>query len=216
MVPSLGIFSVIDIINSLSPHSGIDIWDLLTERDIWAKVREKAVQQFKTSNGSKTLVLDLSQIKYFDWSIAEELISRLIIRLDEFSTKYVVVESYKEDHKRQIHDALERRKLAIIAYNRDGDGEYEWSLLGKSTAAIRNTLEILMSQGHITSEQLAEMGEFQQSSLATQRKHSASERLGVLQKLHLVHRERQSLSEGGKGYVYFPIIKASVYSNVAS
>ncbi|MBW1971389.1 MAG: STAS-like domain-containing protein [Deltaproteobacteria bacterium] len=145
--------------------------------------------------GDAIISLDFSDIGIIDYSCADEVISKLISRVNsmEYGEKFILLTNLTDEQKENIQVALERKKLAVIYYDKDK----KWELLGTLNNYLTKTLEIIMEKGYITLRGLAEYLNIGLNTSGT--------RLLNLYKKRLVYREESVSPEAGRQFIYHPI-----------
>jgi hypothetical protein len=138
------------------------------------------------------VALDFSQVGIIDCSRANEIISKLVTRLQrlEYGDKYVVLHGLTPTHEENIAIALERKKLAVLASRADGS----WRLLGSLNPYLNEALQFVMQQKEITARDLADDTQVEISL--------ASTKLLNLFKARLVQRASERLPDGGRQFIY--------------
>ena len=138
------------------------------------------------------IALDFSHVGIVDFSCADEIISKLIARLQgqEYGDKYVVLQGLTPTQEENIAVALERKKLAVLVSRGNG----EWELLGTLNPYLDEALQFVMARQEITARLLADETRVEISL--------ASTKLLNLFKARLVQRTSVRLPDGGRQYVY--------------
>lgn len=87
--------------------------------------------------GQAVLVVDFSAVGIMDFSCGDELVAKLVSRLiaGEYGDRYLVLGNVSAEHRENIQVALERKELAVMAWNsgegrRNGEGEKAGSASG--------------------------------------------------------------------------------------
>ena len=94
-------------------------------------MRESIELRLEREPEGTVVALDFSHVGIIDFSCADEIISKLVARLQgmEYSDKYVVLHGLTPTHEENITVALERKKLAVLVSRPDGFvaivGEFE-------------------------------------------------------------------------------------------
>ena len=144
----------------------------------------------KEDNGA-IIALDFSKIGVIDYSCADEIVAKLISRLlgGEYGDKYLALAGLNENQEENIEVALERKGLAAIAENRNG----EKILLGTLNNYLKETLGQIVIKGRLTAKELSQAMNLEANTSGT--------RLLNLHKKRLVKRIEE-IREGGRVWVY--------------
>ena len=178
-----------------------DIRDLMDElhatsnlvtRETGRSIREAIEARLEREPEGTVVAMDFSHVGIIDFSCADEVISKLVARLQsqEYGDKYVVLLGLTPTHEENIAVALERKKLAVLVSHADGS----WGLLGSLNPYLNEALQIVMDQKEITARDLAD-GTQVEISLA-------STKLLNLFKARLVQRSSERLPDGGRQFIY--------------
>jgi hypothetical protein len=158
-------------------------------------VRE-AVEERLRILGPRTLVdLDFSGVGIVDYSCADEVVTKLITRLQgqEYGEKFLRLKGLNGTQRENVEVALERKKLGIIEVADGG----KIGTLGIVQPYLADTLQIIFEHGSMTARQLATLESIELST--------ASTRLANGYKLRLIARREAHLEEGGRQFVYEPL-----------
>jgi hypothetical protein len=179
----------------------LDLRDLMDEqlttsnlvtRETGRSMRESIEHRLEREPEGTVVSLDFSNVGIIDFSCADEVISKLIARLQgmEYGDKYVVLQGLTPTHEENITVALERKKLAVLASRQDGS----WRLLGSLNPYLNEALQFVMQQKEITARDLADDTRVEISL--------ASTKLLNLFKARLVQRSSERLPDGGRQFIY--------------
>ncbi len=94
--------------------------DLVT-RPTGAAVRTSIEQAIAEADAATTL-LDFSSVGLMDFSCADEVIAKLLLRTEPGSGHYVVLQGLREDHTEAIDHVLTHHSLAVLVISPDDDG----------------------------------------------------------------------------------------------
>jgi hypothetical protein len=167
----------------------------LVTRETGRFVRE-AVEERLRILGPRTLVdLDFSGVGIVDYSCADEVVTKLITRLQgqEYGEKFLRLKGLNGTQRENVEVALERKKLGIIEVADGG----KIGTLGVVQPYLADTLQIIFEHGSMTARQLATLESIELST--------ASTRLANGYKLRLIARREAHLEEGGRQFVYEPL-----------
>ncbi len=163
----------------------------LWTRELARDVRVEAFTLLDEIPPGGVLVLDLTGVKVFDYSFANELFGKIMLALPrEYPNRFVVVEHLTDYTRENLERALESLNLAMIERDRN-----ELRLIGKFHPADAETfLELAKEGGPVTAAMLRErLG----ASL-----NAINERLSKLTDLGLVYRGRGKSTAGREQFVY--------------
>ena len=126
--------------------------DLVT-RQSGQVIRERIERDISREKDAEVIALDFSKIGVIDYSCADEIIAKLISRLtsSEYGDKYIVLTGLSENQKENIEVALERKDLSVMA---EMNGEK--ILIGSLNNYLKETLNLILNKGRITSSELSE------------------------------------------------------------
>ena len=130
--------------------------DLVT-RPTGAAVRSEIEHQLGELQGRTLTVIDLSQVGLLDFSCADEVIAKLLLRyqtavLDGGFDGYFVVRGVSECHLDAIEAVLERHRLALLVETVDG----ELRLVGELPEHGAKAWAALCAAGRIDAAQVAQ------------------------------------------------------------
>ena len=127
--------------------------DLVT-RPTGAAVRHEIEQQLALVNGRAFTVIDFSQVGLLDFSCADEVIAKLLLRYCADCPPhdgYFLFRGVREDHYDAIEAVLERHDLALAVETDDGVVR----LVGAVDAGARAAWELLERTGGATADEVA-------------------------------------------------------------
>ena len=164
----------------------------LVTRETGRSIREAIETRLEREPEGAVVAMDFSHVGIIDFSCADEIISKLVARLQslEYGDKYVVLLGLTPPHEENIAVALERQQRAVLVGHADGS----WRLLGSLNPYLNEALQIVMDQKEITARDLAD-GTQVEISLA-------STKLLNLFKARLVQRSSERLPDGGRQFIY--------------
>jgi hypothetical protein len=164
----------------------------LVTRETGRFIREAIEARLEREPEGTVVAMDFSHVGIIDFSCADEIISKLLARLQssEYGDKYVVLQGLTPTHEENIAVALERKKLAILVSRADGS----WRLLGSLNPYLNEALQFVMQQREITARDLADDTQVEISL--------ASTKLLNLFKARLVQRSSERLPDGGRQFIY--------------
>jgi hypothetical protein len=164
----------------------------LVTRETGRFIRESIEARLEREPEGTVVAMDFSHVGIIDFSCADEVISKLVARLQslEYGDKYVVLHGLTPTHEENITVALERKKLAVLVSRADGS----WRLLGSLNPYLNEALQFVMHQKEITARDLADETQVEISL--------ASTKLLNLFKARLVQRSSERLPDGGRQFIY--------------
>jgi hypothetical protein len=164
----------------------------LVTRETGRDIRESIETRLEREPEGTVVALDFSHVGIIDFSCADEIISKLVARLQglEYGDKYVILHGLTPTHEENIAVALERKKLAVLVSRADGS----WRLLGSLNPYLHEALQFVMNQKEITARDLADETQVEISL--------ASTKLLNLFKARLVQRSSERLPDGGRQFIY--------------
>ncbi len=127
--------------------------DLVT-RPTGAAVRREIEQQLALAGGRLLTVIDFSQVGLLDFSCADEVIAKLLLRHDPDAVPhegYFLFRGVREVHFDAIEAVLERHQLALVLEGEDGAAQ----LVGAVDPIERAAWELLERDGRRGDAQVA-------------------------------------------------------------
>jgi hypothetical protein len=186
---------------TITTRANYDLRDLMDEhlatsnlvtRETGRSMRELIELRLEREPEGAVVALDFSHVGIIDFSCADEIVSKLVARLQglEYGDKYVVLHGLTSTHEENIAVALERKKLAVLVSRPDGS----WRLLGSLNPYLNEALQFVMDRKEITARDLADDTQVEISL--------ASTKLLNLFKARLVQRSSERLPDGGRQFIY--------------
>jgi hypothetical protein len=168
----------------------------MVTRETGRSVREAVEERLRTLGPRTVVNLDFSGVGIVDYSCADEVVAKLITRLQgqEYGEKFLRLKGLNLTQRENIEVALERKKLCIIEASDGG----RLGALGVLQPYLAGTLETIVEHGSLTARKLADLEGIELST--------ASTRLANGYKLRLVARKEANLQEGGRQFVYEPLV----------
>ena len=116
-------------------------------------IRERIERDIAHEENGTIVALDFSKVGIIDYSCADEIVAKLISRLlsGEYGDKYITLIGLNENQKENIEVALERKDLSVMA---EMNGEK--ILIGSLNNYLKETLNLILNKGRITSSELSE------------------------------------------------------------
>lgn len=184
---------IISVRDELQPvHPG----EHLFTRPLGAKLRERIIDKIM-SYAEEVIALDFTGIKIMDVSGADELVWKLTSRITtgELGERFMILQNLDTLHRENISATfkLNVKKLAVL--EQAGD---KLSLIGPLKPMLLEVLAKVYNDGLKTARTLADETEMEINLAGT--------KLLELHKMRLVQRREEVLPEGGRQYVYQPIV----------
>ena len=126
--------------------------DLVT-RPTGAAVREQIERQLADSADAPFVVIDFSNVGLLDFSCADEIVAKLLLRYRDANTRrHLVFRGMSESHLDAIDAVLERHGLALCLECSDG----AWLAVGAVGDAEREAFRATLQLGRVDAKRLAE------------------------------------------------------------
>ena len=165
----------------------------LVTRQVGLEIREHLAKVIREMR-EKVLGLDFKGVKVIDFSCADEVIAKLVARVQskELGDKFVVLLNLSESNKDNIDAALKIAKKNVLV-RVGGQG---WSVLGEVKDNVLDVLEILMKEKEITTRELRRDLQVKINVL--------SNKMAILYADCLIYREKKPEPEpgGGRQFLY--------------
>lgn len=171
--------------------------EMLNGRPDGIRIREEIIKKLEGDAVDMILPLDLSKVKFLDFSFADEMLGRLLRRIlsGDLGERFVVLEGLSDSVKENLHIALKERELVCVSIKRNSDIE----ILGKVSEELKNTYFAAVNKGKITARDIFEMDKMDNIS-------AASNRLTRLREMGLLTKAKDEVvTGGGRQYVYEPV-----------
>lgn len=133
------------------------LYSNLVTRPTGAAVRTE-IERAVADIGTRTVtVVDFSQVTLLDYSCADEIVAKLMLRgaagapTDAAAEEYYVFRGLAEHHLDAVEAVLERHRLAIVALFGDTP-----ALVGEVSDAERGVWDVLRTMGSADAEELAD------------------------------------------------------------
>jgi predicted transcriptional regulator len=168
--------------------------EMLSGREEGARIREAILKKLESEAADIVLPLNFSKVKFIDFSFADEVICRLLRRIQsgELGDKFVVLEELSDSLKENISVALKERELVCVYVKQNSEVE----ILGKLSDELRNTYFAAVSKGKITTRDIFDLDKMDNIS-------AASNRLTRLKDMGLLTKTKDEVvTGGGRQYVY--------------
>jgi hypothetical protein len=113
----------IDLSSVLRQTVACDLYSNLVTRPTGAAVRDEIERLLSDTHDRTLTVIDFSQVSMIDFSCADEVIAKLLLRYasdDSPQEAYFLFRGVTEEHWEAIEAVLERRGLALVLEQPDG------------------------------------------------------------------------------------------------
>jgi hypothetical protein len=146
----------IDLGSVLRQTLAANLYSNLVTRSTGAAVRAQIELLIRSSERPLT-VIDFSHVSMIDFSCADEVIAKLLMRFGQQREAYFVFRGMTDDHWDAIEAVLERHGLALVV---DRGGETGVDLVGVLTDHERRAFQAIKRRGRAESWELAgDLGE---------------------------------------------------------
>jgi len=177
----------------LQPEAGF-----LIGRDEGTRLKEAICDALGALDENEALALDFSAVEFVDVSCADELVVKVLARLQagEYLDRFLVLVGLKPQHRENVEAALSVGGKAVLS--QDGS---DWTVLGDLISSYRDALAVINERGEITARELFE-------SMHYETINEASTKLSALYKLCLIGREpyRRPVRGGGRQFRYLSLL----------
>ena len=144
----------IDLSSVLRQTVACDLYSNLVTRPTGAAVRNQIERLLGDVHDRTLTVIDFSQVSMIDFSCADEVIAKLLLRYEAENSPadaYFLFRGVTEEHWEAIEAVLERRGLALVLEQADGI-----HVVGALTEEERRVWETVEQLGRTALEELAE------------------------------------------------------------
>jgi len=165
---------------------------ILVTRKTGEQLRTKVENEINLCE-SNLIILDFNNVKIVDYSFADELIAKLLLRFisGEFGEKRVMLANTNAEIKENIEVALIQRQIAVLIIDKNGTIGF----CGHLKEHLKEVLKIIFREKELSARQLAEI---QNTTV-----NVSNNRLLELTKMRLISRREQLIEGGGKQYIYY-------------
>lgn len=133
-------------LSSVLRQSVCDLYSNLVTRPTGAAVRTEIEHLLASTPGPTLTVIDFSHVGLLDYSCADEVVAKLLLRFSTDSAPsdaYFVFRGMQESHLDAIEAALERYGLAMVLQRQDGHRQ----LVGRVAADEQRVWEAVCQMG---------------------------------------------------------------------
>jgi hypothetical protein len=144
----------IDLSSVLRQTVACDLYSNLVTRPTGAAVRNQIERLLGEVHDRTLTVIDFSQVSMIDFSCADEVIAKLLLRYEAENSPaetYFLFRGVTEEHWEAIEAVLERRGLALVLEQADGI-----HVVGTLSDEERRVWEMVQRLGRAPIEELAE------------------------------------------------------------
>ena len=173
---------------------------LLVTREIGKQKKEEICSRLDDLDPNYVLIVDFSNIRFIDASCADEIVVRVLARLEawEFPDRYILYCNIAKQHYENISLALTVAEKLIIAFT-----DRKWVMLGSINPGYQKALLKVVEKKAITAREL-------QETMPYRTVNEASTKLCKLHEKRLIALEpfRESVRGGGRQYRYISLLTA--------
>lgn len=144
----------IDLSSVLRQTVACDLYSNLVTRPTGAAVRDEIERLLSDTHDRTLTVIDFSQVSMIDFSCADEVIAKLLLRYasdDSPREAYFLFRGVTEEHWEAIEAVLERHGLALVLEQEDGV-----RVVGQLPEDERRVWEAVQRLGRAAAPELAE------------------------------------------------------------
>ncbi|MBT4499710.1 MAG: hypothetical protein HOC74_18430 [Gemmatimonadetes bacterium] len=171
--------------------------DLLITREVGYETKEQICRELAQLEPNTVLDLDFRAIRFMDVSCADEMIVRILARLEagEYPDRFITLSHIDVQHRENIEAALKIAKKTTLVRQ-----EESWEVLGELVSSHRTALAKIMEMRSVTAREL-------QQELDYNTINESSTRLTFLYQRCLVAREpfREAVRGGGRQFRYLSL-----------
>src|ERR1044071_3754419 len=125
--------------------------DMVT-RSTGAALRDR-IEQTITGASHRTTQLDFTAVGLLDFSCADEVVAKLLLRVADEEEHYVVLSGVTDSHLDAIDHVLERHGLSVASL---GTGEAAARVLGVTTPDVQTAFQAIQRLGAGDAKRLAD------------------------------------------------------------
>lgn len=125
--------------------------DMVT-RSTGAALRDR-IEQTISGASHRTTQLDFTAVGLLDFSCADEVVAKLLLRVADEEEHYVVLSGITDSHLDAIDHVLERHGLSVASL---GDGDHASRVLGVTTPDVQTAFQAVQRLGAGDAKRLAD------------------------------------------------------------
>jgi hypothetical protein len=171
--------------------------DLLITRQVGYETKERICGELAQLEPNTVLDLDFRAIRFMDVSCADEMVVRVLARLEagEYPDRFITLSHIDVQHRENIEAALKIARKATLVRQ-----EESWEILGELVNSHRTALAKVMEMRSVTAREL-------QQELDYKTINESSTRLTFLYQRCLIAREpfREAVRGGGRQFRYLSL-----------
>lgn len=175
--------------------------DLLITREVGAAAKENICRKLSGLEPNSVLNLDFGAVRYMDVSCADEMVVRVLARLEarEYPDRFITLANIAEQHRENISAALKVAKKAVLLRQKKS-----WELMGDLVDSHRSALDKVMHLRTTTARELLR-------EMAYNTINESSTKLTFLYQRCLIAREpyREAVRGGGRQFRYLSLAQAN-------
>jgi len=172
---------------------------LLVTREMGKKKKEEICSKLEKASTNEVLIIDFTDIQFIDASCADEIVVRVMARLEanEFPQTYVLFKNIADQHNDNIDLALTVADKLIMAFS-----GRKWWMLGTMNQGYRDALRKIVELKETTAREF-------QKAMDYKTINEASTKLSRLYEKGLIAREpfRESVRGGGRQFRYISLLR---------
>lgn len=165
---------------------------IIVGRDAGKKLYADTIAQIEKATPLSVIPVDFGNLRFMDFSSADEFLGKLISRLSsgEFKDIYIYLENLSIEIEETIDAMLQLRGQNAVVIGKNGYPK----ILGKLNPVLKETFDLINKEKEVSARNLAD-----KTNLAI---NAASNRLTKLQGLGLIARLETTSGKGAEQFVY--------------
>jgi hypothetical protein len=169
---------------------------ILVGRDCGRASLNHVIASIENSPSFSVIPLDFGNLRFLDFSSADEFLGKLISRLSsgEFKDIYIYLENLSAETEETIDAMLQLRGQNAVVIGSDGFPK----ILGKLNPVLKETFDLITTDKEVSARKLAD-----KKNIAI---NASSNRLTKLQSLGLIARMGTSSGKGAEQFVYRSLV----------
>lgn len=165
---------------------------ILVTRHLGHQIAGAVIEVLKSLQDGSCLIIDCSEVVIMDYSCSDESVGRLLAEVisGEYGERYLALTGPCESVLENIESSLRLRGLPMVAVDSSGS----FSVVGAIRPHLAEVLQCFANTGKIRARDIAEA-----LHIAL---NTASNRLIELHRLGIVSRAEETVTGGGKQFLY--------------
>jgi hypothetical protein len=132
-------------------ESVASLYSHLVTRPTGRAVRLGIERQLGELHSPSLSLVDLSAVTVLDYSCADEVVAKLVLRYTEVGGVFIVLRGVREHHRDPIEAVLDRHSLAVVAETQPG----RFELLGVGTEEERSVWTMVEERRRVATEEMS-------------------------------------------------------------